>query len=158
MRSGLRFLFPLAVLVATPLLGVGGRAQAGYTSPVSLGFLPHADSLLGAAPAADPSPIGLAASEDFGSMTESRPEDGPTGLEPLDLPQPGRGMLALSPSGAGSQPSPGAPGAGGPNQVPAATSRPAADAPVLVGVLFLETVSRRPPPFPPRFFRPPRLS
>jgi hypothetical protein len=149
-----RSLLALTVLVSSPLLGGGGCAQAGYIAPVALVQCPHADF-----------------TTDSDSQT-SRDDLGATGTasEPSDeidwdrndrngvLPLPRESYspdLNANPSstGAGSQaPS----GAGGSNQPPALASPLQTAMPVLIGALFLVTVSRRPPPFPSRLFRPPR--
>src|SRR5262249_49363061 len=77
---------------------------------------------------------------------------------PHGLPRLGQASFNHSSGGAGSQSPPGGPGGGGSSQAPAAASPPRTDAPTLVGVVYLETASCRPPPFPSRLFRPPRLS
>jgi hypothetical protein len=157
-RGPLRFLLPVTLLVAAPLLGVGGRAQAGYLAPVSVAERPHADSFLDGAPQADSDDMGPAASTngDFAPDFRSDDNDGQALLTPPAAP-------TLAPFGASSgdagspAPSDGA-GAQNTGQPPALTAQPPTDAPALVGALFLQTVLRRPPPFPSRLFRPPRLS
>lgn len=150
MRSRLRSLLPLTVLVAGPLLGLGGRAQAGYVPQTSLSVGTHAD-LFGVADAEE--------TESAAADVALPGDDLPTRFEPPGLPLQESPSFGLIPSGAGSQPSPGAgSGAAGSGHVFAVAALPAADPPALVGVLFLESSAHRPPPFPSRLFRPPRLS
>jgi hypothetical protein len=155
--SRLRFLLPLAVLAAAPLVGVGGRAQAGYMAPASLVDRPHADSFAGGATQAGADEMGAGA-DGFRLDADPQRDDGPARLESPALPPPGYAAFGHGANGAGSQPAPDGPGGGGSGHVPAATSRPAAEAPAPAGVLFLESSAHRPPPFPSRLFRPPRLS
>jgi hypothetical protein len=150
----LRFLLPLTVLVAAPLLGVGSRAHAGYVTLVSLVSCPHAGFFTDGAALADPDDVAtLGISNDSGEP----PADDARFLLPSELPSESLNF-GLSSTGAGSQTPPDGPGAGGPNQLPCVASQPPADPPLLVGFLFLDRVSNQPPPFPSRLFRPPRLS
>jgi hypothetical protein len=156
-RGPLRFLLPVTLLVAAPLLGVGGRAQAGYLAPTSLADQPRGDSFLAGAPQTEPDDMGAAASTDTGITPNSDPNENKDERTLLrSLPAPGSPFGASS-GGAGAPPPSNGPGAQG-GQAPALTARPPADAPALVGALFLEAAQRRPPPFPSRLFRPPRLS
>jgi hypothetical protein len=150
----LRFLLPLTLLVAAPLWG-GGRARAGYVTPVSLINCPHAGFFTDGAAPADPDNMeALGAS---GASGEPQANEGRL-LSPTEMPSKSLNC-GLSPAGAGSQAPPSSgPDAGGPNQLSFAVYRPSSDAPTLVGVLFLQTTVGQPPPFLSRLFRPPRLS
>jgi hypothetical protein len=152
-RTALRYLLPLTVLVAAPVLGIGGRAQAGYVSPGSC-VSPTPSTFVTDAG-------GLGAVNDLGAATGAgtspsrvEPLDGSKGRSTLPLVLPpahlGRGA---STTGTGSS---APPSNFGPNSLVAVASRPETDPPLLVGGLFLQAVERRPPPFPARLFRPPR--
>ena len=157
MRGALRFLLPVTLLVAAPLLGVGGRAQAGYLTPTSLADRPQAGSFLSGAPQADSDDMGAAASTDMGVTPNSDPnenKDERTLLRSLPAPV---SQYSASSGGAGAPPSNGPDTRGG-GQPPALTAPPPTEAPDLVGALFLQAAQHRPPPFPSRLFRPPRLS
>ncbi len=112
------------------------------------------------APQADPDDLEAASSTDRGFTREiDLPDaDGQALLESPGLPAPGSMLFAASSGGAGCQSPVDGAGAGNSSQTLAVASPPPIDAPALVGVLFLKTASRLPPPFPSRFFRPPRLS
>jgi hypothetical protein len=151
-RTALRYLLPLTVLVAAPVVGVGGRAQAGYVS-LGSGVSPTPSTFFSDAG-------GLGAFDEIGGATagasqpRARSLDGsrdrdklPHVLPPAHL---GRGA---STTGTGSS---APPSNFGPNSLVAVASRPETDPPMLVGGLFLQAVMRRPPPFPSRLFRPPR--
>lgn len=158
LRTALRFLLPLTVLVAAPLLGGGGRALAGYITLASLSERPNADSFDGA-PYANVDDMGTASAAD--ETVQQTDFHDPQALHPSLF---GSQLAELDFGGSWSSGGAGCPspsGAAGPEytgQPPALTARPPTDAPALVGVMFLETASRRPPPFPARLFRPPRLS
>ena len=158
MRTSLRYLLPLTVLVAAPLLGAGGRAHAGYQAPASVVLHVNADTLF-----SDPTPQVEAmgsTSGDIGGEAEGDSNNG-SDLRPSPLPVYPRGLdFAASPSFDGA----GCPSPSGDTdtevigQTPLVASAPRIDAPALVGVLFLQTTADQPPPFPSRLFRPPRLS
>jgi hypothetical protein len=154
LRNRFSYLLALTILVVAPLLGVGGRAQVGYVSLASL---------------ANPSPgifsateLGQANPDELGAATASsdadinRPDDGKNLQTILFALSPTSLDASASSTGAGNQIPPNNSGPGGASQYPAATPRPPVDAPALVGILFLQTVSCMPPPFPSRTFRPPR--
>jgi hypothetical protein len=160
LRTALRFLLPLVVLAATPWLGVSGFAWAGFVTPVSLAARPQIDSFLDLISQADIGDIGAAC-----SAGEFVP---PSDFESNDLqvfhPSPfgtrahGLDFAALPSSHGADCPSP--PADSEPeatSQTPALISHPPHDTKAVVGFLFLETALRRPPPFPSRLFRPPRL-
>jgi hypothetical protein len=153
----LRFLLPLTVLVVAPLLGMGGRAQAGYDAPVSLDR-PSADSFL-IAPQLDSNDLGAAAPSDESGLEPYQPrDDAPVRPDSPYLSQSGSPIFGAASPGANA-PSPShTAGAQGGSHTPALASQSSSDAPTLVGVLFLKAASHRPPPFPSRLFRPPRLS
>ena len=133
-------------------------------APAVVAFAPAraaADMLTLTFPAADSNEYATgsgAAGDEFGRGTDPQRDTGQRQLESPALPPWGSASFGLCPNGMGSQPSPDGPGGGGLSQVPATTSRPAAEALARAGVLLLESASRRPPPFPSRLFRPPRLS
>ncbi len=137
-------------------MGLGGRARAEYDAAAFIGR-PSAGSFLDGLPQADPDDMGASS---WTQVTPSQEVDAPGDNAPALLPQPAAGPLAAADYGASSggmgSPSPDGAGTGSGGQPPALTSRPQSDAPALVGVLFLETASRMPPPFPSRLFRPPR--
>jgi len=138
----LRTLTPLAVLAAALLLGWGGQARAGYVTTASL--------------ADDPGMAGASQTALDATSAES-PSDGEQILLPSAWTSPSALLHSDAPTtGAGGQPAPDGPGAGGPHSQTTAASRPQVDPPTLVGVLFLGDTERRPPPFPSRLFRPPR--
>jgi hypothetical protein len=154
-RGLLRFLLPLILLVAAPLLGVGGRAQASFILPHSLAARPNPGSFLDGTPPADGDAMEASPSMegDISQELHWLYKDG----EPL-LISPASAKFGTTSGGDGcSSPSEG-PGSQSTSQSPALTTPPPVDAPALKGVLFLETAQRRPPPFPSRLFRPPRLS
>ncbi|HVS40493.1 MAG TPA: hypothetical protein VMS17_33355 [Gemmataceae bacterium] len=142
-----RILLPLTVLVAGPLMGWGGFARAGYVAPESQVAAPHADGVMNA----------------NGAETAAMPAD-PRGDDgPAQIRSPWGSLSALlnagAPStGASGQPTPGGPGAGASGPQPSLVSRPQTDPPAVAGVLFLEEVQLRLPPFPSRLFRPPRVA
>jgi hypothetical protein len=151
----LRFLLPLTLLVAVPLWGGGGRARAGYVTPVYLVSCPQGGFFTDGIAPADPD--NMEALGESGASSEPQAND-IWFLTPTEMPSKSL-ICGLSPAGAGSQaPPPSGPDAGGPNQLPCPVCRPPADTPALVGVLFLQTTLGQPPPFPSRLFRPPRLS
>jgi hypothetical protein len=92
------------------------------------------------------------------------------GMAPASLPSESKGkpdstlleFVLINPQVAhsgGASAAPSASDGSGPQntgQPPRLAYRPPTDAPALVGVLFLEAILRRPPPFPSRLFRPPR--
>ena len=159
LRNPLRFLFALTLVVAAPFLGLCSRAQAGYIAPLSLASQPTTNLFTTgvAQPDADDAASAAAPAEP-NSDIDRRPDDrkDPQALQ-YALP-PARPDASGFSTGAGSQTVPTNAGTGAASQPPATATRPQTDAPVLVGVLFLETVERRPPLFPSRLFRPPRLS
>jgi hypothetical protein len=151
-----RILLPLTFLVAAPLLGWSGRAQAGYVTPVSAVAATHSDSLADGGPQ-----MGM---DGMGASSADSNSGDPQLLERQSLKTTAPGSLAFlttfgTPStGAGAPPAPNGPGAGGVNSQTTVAARPQVDPPTLVGVLFLEEVTRRLPPFPSRLFRPPRYA
>jgi hypothetical protein len=151
-----RILLPLTVLVAAPLLGWGGRAQAGYMTPVSAVATTHSDCLADCAPQTGMDGMSAASADSDSGDSQL--------LERQSLKATPPGSLALlttfgAPStGAGAPPAPNGPGAGGVNSQTTVAARPQVDPPTLVGVLFLEEATRRLPPFPSRLFRPPRYA
>jgi hypothetical protein len=147
-RNALQFLLTTFMLAALALLADGGRAQAGYVT-LSAGYQAHTDSFLNGSSEAD---------LDFGQPDDLPQDDAQSQLKSPLLPPWGKVAFVPVANGMGSQPSPGGSGAGSSSPVPAATSCPQLEAPALVGTLFLESASHRPPPFPSRLFRPPRLS
>jgi hypothetical protein len=151
-------LLPLTALAA--LLAVGGNAHAGFVTPGFLVGRPNADSFMNSDPQADPDEMGAASTTDQNSVQEiDLPgADGAAHLESPGLPTSGSDLFGVSAGGAGCpSPDDGA-GAGNSSQSPALATPPPLNAPVLVGVLYLKTALRMPPPFPSRLFRPPRLS
>jgi hypothetical protein len=158
LRVPLRSLLPLTVLAAAALLAGPGRAHAGYVTSLSSLSRPHGDSFLADAASADADETGAAAEPSDCATEISPPNDNDNLFRQSPFLAPSATDQFGAPStGAGSPPS-GSAGVGASQQCPAAASTPRVDAPVLVGVIFLETASRRPPPFPSRLFRPPRLS
>lgn len=162
MRTSLRYLLPLTVLVAAPLLGAGGRAHAGYQAPASVFVHTNADPLFSdLTPQADVEAMESAsATGDMGGKAEGDANDG-SGVRPSPLACYPRGLdFAASPSsdGAGCPSPSGDTDAETIGQTPLVVPSPRIDAPALVGVLFLQTTVSQPPPFPSRLFRPPRLS
>lgn len=156
LRTALRFLLPLTVLVAAPLLGLGDRARAGYIAPLSVAHL-NPDSFSAGVSQAGRDEIGASSSTEESVCQEAdRHSDIALTLPPLTAWPSAAALLGASSGGMGSPPSPNNPGTASSSQPPALASRPPADVPALVGVLFLETASRMPPPFPSRLFRPPR--
>ena len=153
----LRYLLPLALLVAVPLLDGYGRARAGYITPASLVSCPHSDFTDNSFPAYAEDMGPAATASDSGDGIDSRRDDNRLLPSPSEL-LTGSLNSGLTSTGAGSQTPPDGPGAGGSNQLPCVASQPLADAPLLVGFLFLDRASNRPPTFPSRLFRPPRLS
>jgi hypothetical protein len=151
-RRAVRYLLPLSALLAAPLLGGGGFARAGFVVPTSAINRPHIAFLSNDAPPADLDNTSMAVASEEGRGHVEFQRDGGEEVPPSLRPHPG----AAPTSGAG-QSSSGGPGAGGSYQHPAAADRPQSDPTVVVGFLFLEEGSRRPPPFPSRLFRPPRL-
>jgi hypothetical protein len=151
-----RILVPLTLLVAWPL--AGGAARAGFDTPVSLISRPSAD-IFGDAVAPQ------ATFEETTTASSAGKPDSEIDLSRQDANSFFQ-MLTSSPSanlnpgasstGAGSQSPPGDSGAAGVSNLFALASRLTTDAPALVGVLFLQTASRMPPPFSSRLFRPPR--
>ena len=151
-----RILVPLTLLVAWPL--ASGAARAGFDTPVSLVSRPAAD-IFGDA---------VAPQTAFDDMTTASSAD--QSDSDVDTLHPDANsffqLLASSPSanlnpgasstGAGSQSPPSDGGAGGASNLFALSSRLTTDAPALVGVIFLQTASRMPPPFSSRLYRPPR--
>jgi hypothetical protein len=157
LRTLLRYLTPLTMLVAAPLLGVGGVARAGYVMPASLVSCTPAGLLADGAGSSDFDDMGSAAEPD-----QSNPDIDPH----YDVRDLQRSLCVLPPigpdagassGGAGSQAPSGNAGAGASGPLAGVTSRPETDPPMLVGALFLKTALRRPPPFPSRLFRPPRV-
>jgi hypothetical protein len=153
----IRILLPLTILVAAPMLGWGGRAQAGYMTPASVVASTNSNSLSDGAPQADLDGMGAsAAAASDGSDSRLLDRQGP-----MTLPIGAVSLLITSgttSTGAGGQPVPYGPGVGNPNTQTTVAARPQIDLPTLVGVLFLEESLDRLPPFPSRLFRPPRHS
>lgn len=147
-RNAPRFLLTSLTLAAFALLADAACAQAGYVT-LSTGYQSHTDSFLNGSSEADP---------EWGQPDDLPPDDPLSQLKSPLRPPWGKVAVVPTSSGMGSQPSPGGSGAGNSSQVLSATSSPPLEAPTLVGVLFLENASHRPPPFPSRLFRPPRLS
>jgi hypothetical protein len=158
-----RNLFPQSLLPLTALaalLAGGSHAHAGFVTPDSLVGRPNADSFMNSTPEADLDEMGAASTTGQNSVQEiDLPgADRAAHLESPGLPPSGSLLFGVFSGGAGcSSPDQGA-GAGNSNQAPAAATPPHLNAPVLVGVLFLKTALRMPPPFSSRLFRPPRLS
>jgi hypothetical protein len=151
-----RILLPLTILVAAPLLGWGGRAQAGYVAPASLLVSTAADYLSNGAPQADLDGMGAAPADSEASDSRLLDHQGP-----VPLPCGSLSLMTTScapTTGAGGQPAPNGPGAGGVNSQTTLASRSQIDPPTLVGILFLDEVLHRLPPFPSRLFRPPRCA
>jgi hypothetical protein len=151
-----RILMPLTLLVACPL--AGGVARAGYDTPISFVSRPSADSFGDAlAPQAEFDDMTTASSSGQpDSEIDLSRQDANGFFQLLTNSPPANLNLGAASTGVGGQSSPGDAGAAGANNFPAVASRPQTDAPILVGVLFLDAVLRRPPPFPSRLFRPPR--
>jgi hypothetical protein len=156
LRVSFRFLSPLALVVAAPLLGLGGSARAGYLAPVSL---------------VSRTPVGAfsdglsQSNGDDGASAPASDESTPDINPPYDGSDPqspsyGPAFAGLSPTyfgaGAGSPGPSFDSGPGSSSPMPGVVTRPETDAPALAGTLFLESADRRPPPFPSRIFRPPR--
>jgi hypothetical protein len=151
-----RILLPLTLLVAWPL--AGGAARAGFDTPVSLVSRPSAELFGDAiAPQAAFDDTTTASSADTpDSEVDSARQDANSFFQ-LFTASPSANLNAGAPStGAGSQSPPSDGGAAGMSNLFALASRLTTDAPALVGVLFLQTASRMPPPFSSRLFRPPR--
>ena len=150
-----RILAPLTLLVAWPL--AGGAARAGFDTPVSLISRPSADLFGDAiAPQAAFDDMTTASSTDQSDSEADALRQDANSFFQLLTASPSANLNPGASTGAGSQSAPSDGGAGGASNLFALSSRFTTDAPALVGVIFLQTASRMPPPFPSRLFRPPR--
>jgi hypothetical protein len=157
LRTSSPFLWSLTLLLGAPLLGAGSHAQAGYMTPGFPGVRPQASPFLGAALQPGAEELGGTAGPDEGRQETAQQHDPRQDQQtPHSLLRFGQASFDHSSGGAGAQGPPGGPGGGGSSKAPAAASLPQTDAPTLVGIVYLESGSRRPPPFPSRLFRPPR--
>ncbi len=156
LRTVQRFRLPSIVLIVAPLLGLGGSARAEYDPAAFIGR-PSVGSFLDGLPQGDPDDMGASAWTQEASFQEV---NAPGDNAPALLPQPTAGPSAAADYGTsfGGQGSSSSDdlenGSGG--QSPALTTRPPVDVTALIGVLFLQSASHMPPPFPSRLFRPPR--
>ncbi|HBI44283.1 MAG TPA: hypothetical protein DDY78_15740 [Planctomycetales bacterium] len=151
-----RILMPLTLLVACPL--AGDVARAGFDTPVSLISRPSADSFgdVVAPQAAFDAMTSAVSAAQMDSEIDLPRQEAKDFLQLLTSSPPANLNLGAASTGVGGQSPPSNAGAAGTSNLPAMASRPQTDAPVLVGVLFLDAVLRRPPPFSSRLFRPPR--
>jgi hypothetical protein len=154
-----QFVFSLALLIAWPLLGSHGQAQAGYVTggmgtSVGAGSAPE-DRLLGDTFSGEAG-LGLGCSEECADPDQSNENHDDSAVLPfcpflvLDSPP------APSPGGGGAGAGPGS-GSGPSVQQLGVLSSPEVPRSTLVAQLFIENAVCPPPPHISGLFRPPRL-